>query len=518
MTLILAILLPLLAAAAAAARGTRPAVFVLTPWLPLVPLAAAAFPLHPVTTELMLLGLELDLDRPARWLLAGSAVIWICAGWALLRDPNGISPQRLITWHLTLAGNVGAVAAQNGTTFYLFYALLSIAVYGVVVRDHPGRTAGRLYLGVALAAELLFLAALMQVAAGTAGSATPWLMLFGLGAKLGLLPLHFPLPPAYMAAGPAGAAVFGGALTIASVAGLVRFLPPLGANPGLAQYAVAVGITTALLAALAGSLQRSPRALLGYSTISQMGIFTVGLGLLLASSHAGAGKALSFFALHHGLAKGALLLGTGARGRLAWVAMALLSLALAGAPWSGGALAKAWLEKSAEELPHIAAYLHALLPITSAATLALMTRFLWLTKNGAGDSDPGPFLLLAAAALAGPWLAAASLYENGIHELIKPFWTAAWPLGLGLAVALFVFRNAGRFRTPGLPPGDIAFFAPSAITSAGRFVARLRSPRFRPGMLIAPLRLEERLRWMGVTGLLFMVVLVGFVLLLGGLT
>jgi len=516
--LALALLPPLLAVALLAAPGMQRRVLTATPWLPLAALPAALAPPPPMELEFLLLGLRLGLEPWAQPLLAATALLWACAGWAL-RHGGPVSVPRLLAWQLTLAGNLGALMALDEPGFYLFFALLSIAAYGVVVRNRAARGAARTYLAVALFAELLLLAGLMLLALGRPGPTAGVLLLFGLGAKLGMLPLHFPLPPAYAATDAAGAAVFGGGLTMAAVAGWLRFVPQVGTQPELAIYALAAGLAAAFLGAAAGLLQRDSRALLAYSTISQMGIVTAGLGLALAGPAPLVAAPLALFALHHGLTKAALLLGTGAGGPLVLTGLALLSLALAGAPLSGGALAKAWLESMGEGAPALAEMAHGWLPFTSAATALLMARFLWLMRGAATRSGQrGPFAALTVTALAAPWLALLYLHPQPT-ELVKG-WATLWPLLVAagvLALAWPLRTRIGRWR---LPPGDLVVVA----APLGRLLYRAaaawgsgRPPRLLQLSRFAPRALERHLRGLPGTGVVLfaLVLLFAVVLALG---
>lgn len=122
--------------------------------------------------------------------------------------------------------------------------------------------------------------------------------------------------------------------------------------------------------------------MLGYSSIAKMGVITAGFGVALSHPEQAPGivTALSLFALHHLLIKGALFLGVGLweqAGARPWLfgGMALLALALAGAPLTGGAAAKALL---AEGLIGTGAELAGLLLAAAVGAVLLMARMLWL--------------------------------------------------------------------------------------------------------------------------------------------
>jgi len=509
----LAILVPLLAATLLVVPRMRGRVLAFTPWIPLAALPAVLAPPSEWTAGFLLLELRFGVEGWARPLLAGSAAIWACAGWAL--RAGRVSAVRLVAWHLTLAGNLGALTVLDEPGFYFFFAMLSIGAYGVIVHNRAARSAGALYLAVALFAELLLLAGLMLLALDNTGPAAALLMLFGLGAKLGVLPLHFPLPPAYASSDAAGAAVFGGALTLAAVAGWLRFMPAVGEQPELAVFVVGAGFAAAFLGAVAGSLQRDPRGLLGYSTVSQMGILTVGLGLALNGATPMEVAPLALFALHHGMSKAALLLGTGAGGRWVLALAVLLSLALAGAPLTGGAVAKAWLESIGGSHAPLTETVHRWLPFTSAATFVLMARFVWLLRHSAEPGRKAPALTLALIALAAPWIAVWHLHPTPL-ELVK-VWSALWPLLLGAGLLALGWPLRGILARWRLPLGDVAVLqkpvarwlkAAATAWGAGHWPTLPRLDRF------APARLERGLRGLSGTGLVLLGLILSFAALL----
>ncbi|WP_029009342.1 proton-conducting transporter membrane subunit [Azospirillum halopraeferens] len=480
-----AVLAPLLVAALALTAAGRPSAVRLLPAAPLPALAAAL--LLPdgasVAMPVVVLGTTLEPDGLGRLFLGGSALVWAVAGlhWRLTgSDPADPAERRRVVFFLvTQAGSLGAPMVADAVAFYVFFAVMTIAAYGMIAAgsDPEGRGAGRLYLTVALFGELLTLAAFMIMAAGRSPELAALLLLFGLGSKLGVLPLHVAQAPAYAAMPPAAAAAFAAPVLNAAVYGLLRFLPPEGvALPGLAGPVVVLGLATAWIGGLLAITQRQPRALLGYSTVSQMGMLTVGLAVLAAAPGGRAGvAALAFFAVHHALVKAALLLATGGvgRGRSGLAVAALLALSMAALPPTGGALAKAWLEDAAGMLPEPwLGLIHVGLPLTSALTVLYMTRFLLLLRGDgtvpAGRGGAGAFLGLAAAALAGPWVLVAlwSPAAAAPAALLAHLPALLWPVALGAVLAAVLWRTG--WRVPAVPPGDVALPAARLVRAAAR--------------------------------------------------
>ena len=216
------------------------------------------------------------------------------------------------------------------------------------------------------------------------------LLIVGFGIKLALPGLHLWLPQAYAVAPAPAVAVLSGAMIKAGLLGWLRFLPPGDAALiGWGQVLMVVGVTGIFFGAIAGLLQQQPRVLLGYSSISKMGVLTAGMGAALAWPAAAPALigALVIYAAHHALVKGALFLGLGLieRGGLRpwiWAGLGFLALALAGAPLTSGALAKSMLTTS---LPDEAQYLVTLLSVAAFATTLLMARLLYLVWKQRGS-------------------------------------------------------------------------------------------------------------------------------------
>jgi formate hydrogenlyase subunit 3/multisubunit Na+/H+ antiporter MnhD subunit len=308
---------------------------------------------------------------------------------------------------------------------------------------------------MAVLGEALLLSGLLLRVAGSESLALPLegnggahaslstaLIFLGFGVKAGVLGLHLWLPLAHPVAPTPASTVLSGVMIKAGLLGWMRFLP-LGAEPWplLGAAALLLGLLAALIAVLIGLTQRQPKVLLAYSSISQMGFMTLGIGAALL--HPGAwpalAPALALYALHHGLAKGTLFLGvaalaqaTGTARRWALAMQALPALALAGLPLSSGFWAKDGLKQALSSLP--APWPEALtwlLPIGALGTTLLMLRLLWLQAQPQAEPAAGGH---ASPTLRAPWLALllASL-ALGVPGLLVFLGIA--PLGLPLPFA-----------------------------------------------------------------------------------
>lgn len=473
--------------------------------------------------------ITLFLDTPGAILLGTSSLLWIAAGAYAATYLRGDGKARgfAVWWLLTLAGSQGVFLVADLTSFYLAFALVSLAAYGLAAHeDNPAaRRAGILYLVLTLVSEALLILAFVMLASGSGGNPdirdvvaalplSPWrdaiimLLVLGFGLKMGLVPLHVWMPLAHSVAPVPASAVLSGIVVKAGVIGLMRFLPFGDALPGWGGVLVVSGLVTAYFGILVGLTQTHPKTVLAYSTVSQMGVVAVVLGAGLAAGDVGALVAAAIYAANHVLLKGALFLGVGVvlatpRDRLWPLALlALTGFSLAGLPLTGGMLAKVAIKGPVGD--GLAALL---LTLSAAGTTLLMLRFLDRLRAATGEETGAPKgLLIPWAALAGIALVAPYILlplATGLApwNVVSPadLWNTLWPVLLGLALAAALRSQAGRL--PAIPPGDVVVLA----------------ERLGPA-LTATMKATERMegtlrRWPAA-----MLLLMGIVLLLAALT
>jgi len=428
-------------------------------------LAAAMVPVgSSVSLPWLLLGVELGLDDTGRVFLLFSGLLWLAASLYAAGSLAGDhkATRFRIFFLLAMAGNLGLIVAQDAVSFYLGFTLMGLAVYGLIA--HPAsqhaRRAARRYLVWTIAGEMLLFVAVVMLAAQHSGvvsfstlqSSPPGgfimlLFLIGFGIKLALPGLHLWLPQAYAVTPTPAVVVLSGAMINTGLLGWLRFLP-LGdaALVNWGQALLVAGITGICFGAISGLLQRTPRLLLGYSSISKMGVLTTGMGAALAWPEMAPViiVAVVIYAAHHALVKGALFLGLGLverDGLRPWVlaGLVLLALALAGAPLTSGAFAKSVLTAS---LPQGAQYLLLLLAVSAFATTLLMARFLFLVwEQGSSKASRLPaesriaWLMLLAIITVVPFAIAEAgqLMANVV------------PVFLGILLSALVLLAAGRF-------------------------------------------------------------------------
>jgi formate hydrogenlyase subunit 3/multisubunit Na+/H+ antiporter MnhD subunit len=509
---IVAIAFPLALALATSVRGLRRAAIRIAPWgaAPAFVLAVG-LPCSTIHSNTVLFGMSLGVaGTVTRSFVVLTASVWLAAGLfgrGYMRD----DPRCARFWMFFLAaasGNFGLVLARDVASFYLFFALMTFAAYGLVVHEQSeeARRAGKVYLITALIGEMFLLAAFLlivganinvaldDVPRAVAGSSyrdlVVGLLLVGFGIKAGALVLHVWLPLAHPVAPTPASAVLSGAMINAGLLGWVRFLPlGIAALPGPGFVCLVAGLTAALYGVVVGLTQRDPKTILAYSSVSQMGFMTAAIGVALAAPVAAvaAVSAIVFYALHHAFAKAALFLGAGvvAATRSRWsrrlvvLGLAWSALDLAGAPLSSGALAKISLKQVMELAPWSSFLPIALLSVGAIGSALLMAHFLCqAARQDRASSRRG---------LWAPWGALLVLDivlfvmppadREHLGLLIRPtnVISAIWPVAIGVAlfgVARYLSGRGIRIG-PRIPPGDLVVVFEALSRTVRRLFAEI---------------------------------------------
>ncbi|MFO1352306.1 MAG: hydrogenase 4 subunit B [Gammaproteobacteria bacterium] len=251
------------------------------------------------------------------------------------------APGRVLPFFpLFLAGMNLVLLADDAFTFLLSWEFMSLSSWALVVAHHrePANTrAGFVYLlmaGFGTFALLLAFGLLAGAEGGYAFAAiraaqyapatAAWvflLALIGAGSKAGIAPLHAWLPLAHPAAPSHVSALMSGVMTKVALYGLIRIVFDLLGEPAWwwGEILLVLGGASAALGVLYALLQNDLKVLLAYSTVENIGIIAIGLGLALAFQanglHTSAALALGaalLHALNHSLFKSALFFGAGA--------------------------------------------------------------------------------------------------------------------------------------------------------------------------------------------------------------
>ncbi|HVC40015.1 MAG TPA: NADH-quinone oxidoreductase subunit L [Candidatus Dormibacteraeota bacterium] len=245
------------------------------------------------------------------------------------------------------------------------------------------------------------------------------LLFLGAAAKSAQWPLHTWLPDAMEGPTPVSALIHAATMVTAGVYLVARFHPIFQQAPVAAGVVAAVGIGTALMAAIIGCTQFDIKRVIAYSTMSQIGlmIFAVGAGAYAAGmfqffTHA-CFKALLFLAagnvIHalHDEQDIRSMGGLSTRMKLTFGAFLVGSLALAGIPLFAGWFSKEELLSSGLVLGPAVPWLWLLGVSVNVLTSFYIFRVVWAVFRGeptseraAGAHEAGPTMLAPVLVLA----------------------------------------------------------------------------------------------------------------------
>jgi hydrogenase-4 component B len=427
------------------------------------------------------MGGRMELDETGRIFLCLSAFIWLLASFSsrsLLQTERN-QTRYLLFFLIAMAGNFGLILAGGMLGYYLFFAVMSFAAYGLVVHKESDDAikAGRLYLLLVMIGEVALFTALIILMHSSGSLAikdiagisyhplTLGLLFIGFGVKIGALPLHGWMMPAYRATPIPAAAALAGSMVNAGILGWLRFLP-LGqtACPQGAWLFIAAGALAAVYGVVIGLNRKDAGAVLGASSISQMGLITVIFGMGLVDQNAGllAVPVLILYVVHHSLAKSSLFFAYDlvkhqerSLSRLQLAVILLPALALAGLPFTSGAIAKTAFKELAVSLGEPWYGLSSFfLPVTAMGTTMLMLHFMGMLRCCRGGTNSGRiasrivFAVSFIAVLLTLWLWPAAR-SSVIHSLAgTKLLQGLWPVASGCFLFLVWQRISATTEVP----------------------------------------------------------------------
>jgi hydrogenase-4 component B len=242
--------------------------------------------------------------------------------------------------NLLTAGMAAVVAAHDGLLFLVAWEIMALSPFFLVIFDDRSaavRHAAWTYLTathIGTAFLLVMFVLLGELGGGSdfesygailrddpaLCSAVFVLALIGFGSKAGIVPAHIWLPEAHPVAPSHASALMSGAMIKVGIYGLLRVLMLVGRpEPWWGWLLIAIGASSGLLGVLFALAQHDLKRLLAYSSVENIGIVLlgIGLGVLGAASGMPALAAIGFAAgllhvLNHSIFKGLLFLGAGA--------------------------------------------------------------------------------------------------------------------------------------------------------------------------------------------------------------
>jgi len=302
-----------------------------TPEVAVLPIGLPALPFH------------LRLDNLSAYFLmviggAGAGISAFAAGY--FRKGEGTPPGLLcLEYHVFLVSMAGVVLADDAYSFMVMWETMALSSFFLVTTNHripEVRSAGYLYVVMAHIGALGVLLCFGVLQANTGDytfgnmrvqTLTPFwasvgflLAVLGFGAKAGIVPLHVWLPEAHPAAPSPVSAMMSGVMLNTAIYGLLRVSLDL-LHLHLWWWGgllLAIGLVTAMIGVVFAAVQTDMKRLLAYSSIENMGLVFVGMGLTLIFSGYGmkpmAALALTATLYHvasHACFKSLLFLGTG---------------------------------------------------------------------------------------------------------------------------------------------------------------------------------------------------------------
>ncbi|HWC91219.1 MAG TPA: proton-conducting transporter membrane subunit, partial [Pirellulales bacterium] len=250
------------------------------------------------------------------------------------------APARVLPFYPAfLAAMNLVIVAADAYSFLFAWEIMSLASWALVMAHHrAAKTARAGYIYLLMASfgtfALLFAFGLLagshgnyafdvirahHLPPGLAGLALI-LAVVGAGSKAGLLPLHVWLPLAHPAAPSHVSALMSGVMTKVAIYAFIRILFDLMGDPAWwwSLPALLLGGATAVVGVLYALMETDLKRVLAYSTIENVGIIFVAIGLALAFKASGLAGAAAlaltaalFHALNHMLFKSVLFFGAG---------------------------------------------------------------------------------------------------------------------------------------------------------------------------------------------------------------
>ena len=234
---------------------------------------------------------------------------------------------------------LGVVTSEGGFSFLFFWELMTVASFLLILFDAERREVRRAALAYVIMMHVGFALLLigfvrLDSVCGSADFALlgeyfrtqPALPLFvvflaGFGMKAGMFPMHVWLPEAHPAAPSHVSALMSGVMIKTGVYGILRVTAQIADLPTLRTAGLILlvaGIVTGLWGVILAAAQNDVKRLLAYSSIENIGIVLIGLGIAALGKSSGNQLAaicgLSGALLHtlnHSLFKSLLFFGAG---------------------------------------------------------------------------------------------------------------------------------------------------------------------------------------------------------------
>ncbi len=289
------------------------------------------------------LSVDIRLDRLSSFFLLCLSVLVLCVSiYAIGYVSHYFGKRNVGVLHFLYAAfilsMIFVMTSGNAVFFFVAWEAMALLSYFLVIYESEKEenvNAGRLYIIMTHIGTAFLLIAFMIMFSYTrsfdmfgSSAAIPAfaknimfvLFLLGFGTKAGVVPVHIWLPYAHPAAPSHVSALMSGIMIKTAVYGLLRFVfSYLGVQNTWWGVAILVlGIVSALMGVAYAFVEKNIKRLLAYSSIENIGIIFIGLGIAFIAKAQGnslvCGLALAaslFHCLNHTLFKGSLFLGAG---------------------------------------------------------------------------------------------------------------------------------------------------------------------------------------------------------------
>lgn len=271
------------------------------------------------------------------FLVTGCAAVYSLAYWPAKEQPT--AGKLTLFLGLFAAAMVMVVLARNGVLFLMAWEVMALSAYFLLTTEQQNAEVQRVGTVYLLATHtgtmaLFVMFSLLRSAGGafefpafhalspSLPSATVIIVtaLIGFGGKAGLMPLHYWLPGAHANAPSHVSAMMSGLMLKMGVYGILRIFSFFDQLPVWVGWLVLLlGVWSALNGIALAAAQRDLKRLLACSSIENIGIIFIGIGMALVGmqSHSPYLVVCGLFGafihiINHGLFKSLLFLGSGA--------------------------------------------------------------------------------------------------------------------------------------------------------------------------------------------------------------
>ncbi len=348
------------------------------------------------------------------------------------KELKGKPPVLLSLTGLFILSMFFTLISNDLVSFLFFWEIMSLSSFYLVISDEKKESsrAGFIYflmthLGTALI-MLSFILLYLKTSSvsfdsfrGSADSYILLLALLGFSIKAGVVPFHVWLPYAHPVAPSNVSALMSGVMLNTAIYGMMRFLFEFSSSnsPLISLLLILFGCLSLVYGAIYSLTESSVKKFLAYSSIENMGLLVMGMGLANFGLHKGVlpiySTAKAFLLLHtlnHSLLKSSLFMGAGVVVKMTHeYDMNRL----------GG------LSKSSPMLFYLmltsSLFMSALPPSNMFFSELLLYKTLLLSLNIKGDSTAYMFvLMLTLLALSGVFVGATFVKFIGVAFLGKP--------------------------------------------------------------------------------------------------